>query len=173
MKGDVAGAITSFRKALQQQPSFAEARFNLGVALLQRKDFAASRVELHKVFETSRSLRLPSAYHLGLLEQRAGNLDAAEEWLRKVIAEDPDHPEAHLLLGTVLEARGDLQGAGRAYRQFLRLRPDSALGHLRFGVAAMRSGNIETARRYLRHTIELAPSSAEAIEARKFLVIWE
>lgn len=40
-RGDIDEAIASFREAIQQQPSFADARFYLGMALLLQGDYAA------------------------------------------------------------------------------------------------------------------------------------
>jgi cytochrome c-type biogenesis protein CcmH/NrfG len=50
---------------------------------------------------------------------------------RKAIELKPDHAEAALNLGTVLQEKGDLDGAMRAYTQAYRLRPQS------FGTIAM------------------------------------
>ena len=71
------------------------------------------------------------------------------------------------------ERRGDLQGAGRAYLAYLEAHPDSAAALLRFGLAAQKAGRIAVAKSYLQKVIAVASDSAEAIEARKFLVMWE
>jgi Flp pilus assembly protein TadD len=173
MRGDLAQAIASFRKALELDSKFVPARFNLGVALLERNDLSAARSELQAVHSASEPLRSPAAFHLGLIEERSGNFALAAGWFEKSLVADPENADAILHLGVARESLGDLQAAGRAYRDFLRLRPGSAAGHLRFGIAALRSGRIDTAKRYLQHTIDLAPESQEAAEARTFLVMWD
>jgi Tfp pilus assembly protein PilF len=173
MQNDLSQAMAAFRRALDLDPSFAHARFNLGVLMIRQKDYAGARRELEAAAAGAPALALSAALHLGIAELGAGNLPQASSWLERVLAEEPDHADAHFHLGLVREAEGDLQAAGRAYRAFLQLRPESASGHLRFGVAALRSGKIETAKRYFRHTAELAPGSIEAAEAQKFLVIWD
>ena len=50
---------------------------------------------------------------------------------RKALEKKPDHAEAALNLGTVLQETGDLDGAMRAYAAAYRLRPDM------FGTIAM------------------------------------
>ena len=44
---------------------------------------------------------------------------------------------------------------------------------LRFGISAHRAGRYDVARQYLHRVIDTAPQSAEAVEARKYLVMWE
>jgi cytochrome c-type biogenesis protein CcmH/NrfG len=56
---------------------------------------------------------------------------SAAEAYRKAIEIKPDHAEAALNLGVVLQESGDFDGAMHAYRDAYRLRPES------FGVIAM------------------------------------
>ena len=51
--------------------------------------------------------------------------DGAANAYRKAIEIKPDHAEAALNLGVVLQESGDLEGAMRAYAQAYRLRPES------------------------------------------------
>jgi hypothetical protein len=44
---------------------------------------------------------------------------------------------------------------------------------LRFGMSAHKSGRIDVAKTYLQKVIAAAPRSYEALEARKYLVMWE
>jgi predicted Zn-dependent protease len=54
-------------------------------------------------------------------------------WLRQLVARDPDHPFAWLLLGDALARTGDPRGAESAWREQLRVDPFSAAAHLRLG----------------------------------------
>ena len=70
--------------------------------------------------------------------------------------------------------RGELDGSA-AVADALELTgsDEEAVALLRFGLAAQKSGRTDVARTYLERAIAASPQSAEAIEARKFLVMWE
>ncbi len=174
MKGDAAKALAAFDAALKLQPALAEARYNRAVALLRLGLYAKASPELEAVWADERSLlRADAAYHNGLALDRLGKTADAETWLGRALALDPKLDAALLYTGMLRERRGDLQGAGRAYLDYLKAHPDSVTAMLRFGMSAQRAGKPETARVYLERVIAAAPESAEAVEARKFLVMWE
>jgi tetratricopeptide (TPR) repeat protein len=101
------------------------------------------------------------------------NADEAQKWLARSLELDSRLDAALLYSGVLYERRGDLQAAGRAYSEYLKRNPDSTVAMLRFGISAHRAGFVDTARNYLRRVVERAPDSPEALEARKFLVMWE
>ncbi|HEX2120826.1 MAG TPA: tetratricopeptide repeat protein [Thermoanaerobaculia bacterium] len=174
MKGEAAQALAAFDAALKLQPSLAEARYNRAVALLRLGQYAKASPELEAVWADERSpLRADAAYHNGLALDRLGRTADAERWLGRALALDPKLDAALLYTGMLRERRGDLQGAGRAYLDYLKAHPDSVTAMLRFGMSAQRAGKPETARVYLERVIAAAPESPEAVEARKFLVMWE
>jgi tetratricopeptide (TPR) repeat protein len=174
LEGDTAKALTSFDHALELQPALEAARFNRALALLRRGDLAKAAADLEKVYanETS-TLRGDAAYHLGIVHDRLKHPTEAEAWLDRALALDPKLDAALLYVGMLRENRGDLQSAGRAYQAYLERYPRSAVALLRFGLAAHKSGRADVAKSYLERVVEAAPRSAEAIEARKFLVMWE
>ena len=174
MKGDLKAALASFDKAVALQPSLAEARLNRAVALLRTGELAKASADLQKVYaiETS-AVRAEAAYHNAIVLDRLNRPAEAEQWLQNALALDPKLDAALLYAGVLRERRGDLQGAGRAYLDYLKLHPDSLQAMLRFGIAAQKSGRPDVAKTYLGRVIAAAPESFEAIEARKFLVMWE
>lgn len=50
--------------------------------------------------------------------------DAAEERLRRLLAERPAHPYAHGMMGEVLLLKKDFEGAARAFKEANRIKPD-------------------------------------------------
>ena len=174
LDGETAKALASFEKALTLQPTLHAARFNRGLALLRNREYAKAAADLEKIFaDEHSSLRADAAYHLGIASDRLGRAADAEKWLDRALALDPRLDSALLYVGLLRERRGDLQGAGRAYLDYLEKYPKSAAALLRFGVAAQKSGRLDVAKTYLQRAIDAAPRSDEAIEARKFLVMWE
>src|SRR5687767_11923217 len=69
--------------------------------------------------ETVTSQLREAARLLGL-----GKPDDAEPILRQVISITPRNPDAHNLLGTILDHRGKFNDAEREYRKALRLNPN-------------------------------------------------
>ncbi len=174
MKDDAAKALTTFDRALQLDSKLSEARLNRGLALLRLGKFAESSAEMQKVFADETSpVRADAAYHNAIALDRLGRASDAEAWLDRALKLNAKLDAALLYAGMLRERRGDLQGAGRAYLEYLKAHPESALAMLRFGISAQKSGSIEVAKSYLQRVVQLAPGSPEAIEARKYLVMWE
>lgn len=174
LAGDAKSAVTSFEKALALQPSLAEARFNRGVALLKLEQYAKASADFEAIFADERSpLRASAAYHHGLALDRLGRSEDAEKWLDRATVLDSSLDAALLYIGAIRERRGDLQSAGRAYLDYLKKHPDDPTAMLRFGISAQRAGRPDTAKKYLERVVAVAPASAQALEARKFLVMWE
>ena len=174
MAGDLAKALASFDEALKLDATLEQARLNRGVALLRAGQTAKAMADLEPLANDEHSLvRADAAYHLAIALDRLGRPMEAETWVDRAIKLNNDLDAALLFAGMLHERRGDLQGAGRAYLDYLKIHPDSTVALLRFGVSAQKAGRIDTAKSYLQRVIALAPKSAEAVEARKYLVMWE
>ncbi len=174
LDGETAKAIESFDRALALDASLEEARLNRAVARLRQGETARASADFEAIWSTTGSrLRADAAYHNGVALDRLGRGLDAETWLARAVALDPKLDAALLYTGLLRERRGDLQGAGRAYLDYLESHPQSVLAMLRFGISAQRSGRLDVARQYLERVVATAPDSPEAIEARKFLVMWE
>lgn len=172
LSGDLDGAAASFNEALRDDPKSAPARFNRGILSMKRRSWDAAAKDFAAVYESGGALKAPAAYHHALADQGRGDLAAAATWLNRTLQVDPSFDDALLALGSVQERSSHFQAAGRLYRDYLTRHPDSAVALLRFGVCAHAAGNVEVAQRYLRRAIQKDPGSAEAIEARKFLLMW-
>ncbi|MBV8518504.1 MAG: tetratricopeptide repeat protein [Acidobacteria bacterium] len=156
------------------QPKLDSARLNRGVALLQLGQYANASAQLEALFADEHAAhRADAAYHDAIALDRLGRAADAEAWLDKARALDETLDAALLYQGALRERRGDLQSAGRAYLAYLNAHPDSTQAMLRFGLAAQKSGRIDVAKQYLQKVIAQAPRSLDAVEARKYLVLWE
>jgi tetratricopeptide (TPR) repeat protein len=174
LRGDAKKALESFDKALAMNPSLSEARLNRAIARLRLQDVATASKDFEAVYADEHSaVRAEAAYHNAIALDRLGRAADAEQWLSRALTLDASLDAALLYTGMLRERRGDLQGAGRAYLDYLQSHPDSATAMLRFGVSAQKAGRIETAKKYLQRVLDVAPNSDEALEARKYLVMWE
>lgn len=173
MNGRIEKALELFDAALATDAGFDGARFNRGIALLKLKRYGDAAAAFHPLAESKdNSLSAAAAYHLALAADRAGEPAKAETWLNQALQDDPDLDSAVLYLGAVREQQKKFAAAGEAYKEYMRRHPESVVAMLRFGITAHRAGHTEVARKHLQQVVALAPGSAEAVEARKFLVMW-
>lgn len=175
LEGKTAQSIEIFDALIAKDPSLVEARFNRAVALLKLGDSARAAAAFDQIAKdpAATTLRATALYHYALALDRLGRAAEAEAALERVLTLDATFDPARLLLGSLRERRGQFEPAARMYSEYLKRNPDSAIAALRFGVCAQRAGRTDVAIAYLRRAIEKAPQSPEAMEARKYLVMWE
>lgn len=145
-RGDVAGAVESYRAAIHLKPQWVEPHHGLGQVFLDHHDYALA-VE---AFQTS--IRLgrddPQAFYwLGRAYMGKGELAPAAVALEQAIRLKPDDAEAYADLGLVRMANGDLAGAGLALTTSIRLKPDYAEAHRLREQLAKAHGKAQQAKR--------------------------
>lgn len=175
IEGKAAEALVAFEEASAAEPEAVEPRFNAAVALLklERHAEAASALDALAAADLSDAHRASVAYHRALAAHRQGKTEEALAFASRALEARPDWPDALLLAGSLLERLGRFEQAARRYKAYLGHHPGSIVAMLRFGVAAHRAGHRELAQKYLREVSLRAPESREALEARKFLLMWE
>jgi predicted TPR repeat methyltransferase len=110
----------------------------------------------------------PSETIAALLQQAVGlhrqnRLDAAQGLYQRVLALDPDHPDALHLLGTVARQLGDPARAVELIGRAIRLRPNLATPHCNLGAALSDLGHLDDALASYARAIALKPDYALAI----------
>lgn len=98
----------------------------------------------------------------GVAHHRAGRLDMARACYERVLAANPNNPQALDLLGVVHAFQGRSDDSVAMLRRAVDLAPDfpQALNHL--GLALKSRGDIDEAILHLRRAIAVAPDFAEA-----------
>ncbi|MDH3217724.1 MAG: tetratricopeptide repeat protein [Candidatus Krumholzibacteria bacterium] len=100
-KGDLAGAVHSYEKALQISPDYPVAHFNLGLIRLQQGDSGSARAHLQQAVRGGPDFRAAS-YHLAVLEKAAGNTERAKQHAQRFLLlydrDDPFRREAEAIL---------------------------------------------------------------------------
>lgn len=159
--GDVAGALSELRAAVQVDAADPEAWALLGNAL-----FEAQRYE-----EAERSYRTALELHhgsgpvrrsLAQLAVRRGRLPEAERLLRELVGATPRDPDLLLALGSLLSARGDLGGARAAFQQALAAAPRHPAALYDLGRAQLRAGDLAGAQAAFERLEEVAPHAPYA-----------
>lgn len=104
----------------------------------------------------------PSLHGLGNIRLRNGQVDDAEDLVRRAIEADALGIGYHNSLGNVLVARGRFSEARAAYESELKLRPDFAIAHNQLGTLALTQRRPEDAVRHFQNAIKHAPTFAVA-----------
>jgi tetratricopeptide (TPR) repeat protein len=121
--GDHLGAIGEYRVAISLDPRFIEARYRLGVELLQNGDKAEALKELRRAelisdqFTKLHEIR----YSMGLALRDLGQFEGARAQFERVIATKPRFAPAHNELGKLQMARKDYQAALKNFADAIQL----------------------------------------------------
>jgi type II secretory pathway predicted ATPase ExeA/tetratricopeptide (TPR) repeat protein len=154
-------AVDAFGQAIEIDPSYAEAHYNLGLARLRQGDLEGAVQAFRKVV----SIRPDSedAYrHLGVALWKQGELGEAVTAFRKAIALNPDDALAHHNLALALRDQGALDEAIEELRQVIALDPRDAIAQHNLGIALRDKGRTGDAIEAYRRAIELNPRDALA-----------
>ena len=92
----------------------------------------------------------------------AGQLPRAELICQQIISSRPGMPDAHNMLGVILNARGKPEEAVKAISLAIRLSPSTPSYYSNLGEVERQRGNLDEAQAALAKAIELNPQSAEA-----------
>jgi protein O-mannosyl-transferase len=134
----------------------ADARLNLGIALLETGDGARAAADFQAIVgvdpENSRARNF-----LGLALAAEGRLPEAVEQYQVALKLTPEYPEAALNLGLALLRMNRLDDAIIQYRNVLQRDPGLKAAHLNLGNALLRSGRLDEAVSEYREALRIDP----------------
>ena len=164
-QGKLQEAVTSYEKAIQLKPDYAEAYCNRGVALqeLGKLDEA--------VASNSKAIQLKPEYaeayfNRGNALHELDRLDEAVASYEKAIQLRPDYAKAYYNRGVTLKDLGQLQEAVTSYEKAILLRPDYAEAYSNRGNALKDLGRLNQALKSYNKAIQIDPDYAEAYSNR-------
>ncbi len=155
-------AVTCYEQALQLQPDFAEAHYNLGILWRDQ-----GRIERALVcFEQTLMLRpdvLQARFELANLFAAIQDFDAAIAEYSRILRQSPDFVEAHFNLGSVCLDQRRWSEAELAFRQVLRSSHADASAWTNLGTALREQRRFAEAADAYREAIRLDPDQAAAL----------
>jgi protein O-GlcNAc transferase len=102
------------------------------------------------------------AFQEAVAQHRANRFDRAEAGYRKVLDTNPEHAEAHHMLGLVLAQTGRPEHAIEHLGRAVALAPQNFRCHLDLGSVLGNFGRLEAAAASFRKAVELEPKQADA-----------
>ncbi len=154
--GDLPGAERAYRRAVEIDPSVAEAWYLLGaIEQVQRKPVEA---EAHCRMALALAPQHAGARNnLGVLLLTRREAEEAAECFRAVLRVQPDHVDAYSNLGTALQMLGKHEEAVECYRLALEGRPGHVDAHSNLGNALRQLGQLPAAIACYDEAARLAP----------------
>ncbi len=142
VQGDVAGALSHFRQAVQMDENLASAHNNLGVALLAAKqpDEAVSHLQKSVSLNPGSPIAL---YNLGNAWLQADRPEDAATAFLRAYALDPDQLNAKAGWAAAMLQLGIGDAAQQAWENVTAADPGNALAHQGLGVIALQQGRSE------------------------------
>ena len=109
-------------------------------------------------------------YALALISLRLRDPDAAERFIRRALALNPDHVQARTLLGWIeLEIHGNADAAIKDYSKVIKLRPNSPDAYLNLGAAYKKKGELNNALNAYDQALKRDSNSIIALSNRGWL----
>jgi tetratricopeptide (TPR) repeat protein len=154
-------AVIQFKKALQVDPKFAEAHYQLGLTYLRQQKVREGYGELRQAADLDPK-NVKARLEMGNVLWAVRQYKEAEKQANDVIALDPDNPDAYSLLGTILFAQKDTDGALQAYDRVIELKPNDSGAYLNRGVLYTSMKKDADAEADFQKAISLNPKNQEA-----------
>lgn len=158
-KGVWKDAIAAFRKALELNPYYVDAKNALGYALIMSGDREGGKKEILSAFSDAMNPAPEiSAYNLGRAYLEEKNYAEAVSWLRASLNRNKTYSEAYVLLAETLLASGSVEAAIVELEAGVKEVPTNAPLQLGLGKAYYKVGRFSDARAKLEEALKLDPA---------------
>jgi predicted O-linked N-acetylglucosamine transferase (SPINDLY family) len=154
-------AASAYGEAVALRPDYAEAIFNLGIVLHQKRELDAAEAAYRRVISLNPAIAV-GHNNLGTVLKDQGLLDQALAAFAKAIALQPDYAEASYNRATVLQQQARFDEALAAYGQAVRLRPDYSDAINNAGIVLQQLGRAGEAIDLYRRLSQQMPAHADA-----------
>jgi tetratricopeptide (TPR) repeat protein/peroxiredoxin len=155
-------AIREFTLALETDPDYAEAHYNLGTLYLKQGKPDEARRHLQRALELRHEY--PDALNnLGLLAAQAGDTREAIRYFQEAIEQRPDYALAFFNLGNVYRREQRFSEAKQALERAVALVPDDPEVNYGVGMLYAQLNDADRALKYWQQALQLRPDYPEVL----------
>lgn len=169
-EGNFQGAVVLLKNALEKDPNYFEARYELAEAYLLSGNLERAERELQKV-----ELQAPSLPELPLqlaeVYLRTERADLAVARIQKFLSGHPDSSRAADLLGQAFTLKGEIQTAAGHFRRAIQLEPRNKQARLHLAEVFVRTGEEASARELLTELLEEDKNNRPALYSLAWLEV--
>jgi len=159
--GNTLEALRELQLAVKADAGLAEAHREIGLILLERRDFAEASAAFRRAVERNPE-DFQTRYNLALSLANAGRPDSGLQELEAILKARPDWGLAWFGVGHVHARAGHMGDAEAAYRKALALDATLVRAHFELGKLLEEKGNRSGAIEALTAGVKLAPDSTAA-----------
>jgi tetratricopeptide (TPR) repeat protein len=155
-------AIREFTLALESDPDYAEAHYNLGTLYLRQGNPEEARRHLERALELRHEY--PDALNnLGLVAAQAGDNAQAIRYFQQAISQRPDYALAYYNLGNVYRREQRFDEAKQALERAVALAPDDPEVNYGIGMLYAQLNDPDRALKYWQRALRLRPDYPETL----------
>jgi Flp pilus assembly protein TadD len=143
-QGNLDGAISLYRNALEASGNNPQILANLGCALMEQGRLDDAFDAFSKAVELTPD-SAPAQINLGVILARKGRTGEALAAFQKAVELEPQLPMAHRNLGDALREEDQLEQAIAAYRCAIQLKPDYGPAYVKLAVLLCETGRVDEA----------------------------
>jgi tetratricopeptide (TPR) repeat protein len=155
-QGKLREAAIQYANALQIDPRFAEAHYQLGETSLKLKDYNRAYAELARATDLAPGNYSAQADLANLLIS-ARDLKQAQPHLDVLREKQPDSSDTHLAWANLYAAQGDLNAALQETQKAVAADPNHADSYLNLAILQLRTNQYDPAEASLKKAAALAP----------------
>ncbi|APF17200.1 Tetratricopeptide TPR_1 repeat-containing protein [Caldithrix abyssi DSM 13497] len=149
-----------FRQAIQKDPEFWEAYYNLGIVYFNAQKYTKALEQFNKVINALPNFSKPY-YGRGLIFIKQGAYDKALKDFERVKELNPNDYQAYYYIGRVLRKQKKFVEAEKALKKASEINPDFAPTFFEWGNIYYDKKNFRKAIEYYRNAAELNPKNSE------------
>ncbi len=144
-QGKIEEAIQAYKEALEINPSYIYAYYNIGLAYVAQEKLLLALENFQEVIKRKPG-EIYSLYYIGYINSRLGSYQPAIDALKELLEVDPTiHPEiflnVHYLLGEVYDHMGEKEEAIAYYEKFIEMAKQSPHADLKIVANAVKRLN--------------------------------
>lgn len=163
---DYQAAQQNYKKAIQYNPNYVKARYNLGLSYLLSKRWADARNQFEKILAVQMEHKSSSArihFQLGRAAYGEKNYDLAlEEYEKALVLKQGKYEKARLNKGLTYKAKKDYTNAILSYKKVLDINEENPQAWYNLGLVYMRDKKYDLAEESFNTAIDYKHDYAQA-----------